>query len=177
MIIVPFYHSFICKFDVPVCCFPARQKTVKYLAVKQCVWGVIARVHPMLLFILAAFIFSVFISNANFAKFKGSLNIRVLQYLNHFILNCKITLKTAIWLLLVVRHEKVAINSSKCIDHVTLIFFCAFLLLVLLSGLCSLWIIGQTETEAGGIKPREMSYVWTCLPRRPIVHNTTVYTT
>ena len=31
-------------------------------------------------FILAAFIFSVFISIANFAKLKGSLNIRVLQY-------------------------------------------------------------------------------------------------
>ena len=32
-------------------------------------------------FILAAFIFSVFISIANFAKLKGSLNIRVLQYI------------------------------------------------------------------------------------------------
>ena len=31
-------------------------------------------------FILAAFIFSVFISIANFAKLKGSLIIRVLQY-------------------------------------------------------------------------------------------------
>ena len=31
-------------------------------------------------FILAAFIFSVFISIANFAKLKGSINIRVLQY-------------------------------------------------------------------------------------------------
>ena len=32
-------------------------------------------------FILVAFIFSVFISIANFAKLKGSLNIRVLQYI------------------------------------------------------------------------------------------------
>ena len=32
-------------------------------------------------FILAAFIFSVFITIVNFAKLKGSLNIRVLQYL------------------------------------------------------------------------------------------------
>ena len=31
------------------------------------------------MFILAAFIFSVFISIANFAKLKGSLNIGVLQ--------------------------------------------------------------------------------------------------
>ena len=35
----------ISKFDVPACYFPERQK-VKYLAVKQCVSGVIVRVTP-----------------------------------------------------------------------------------------------------------------------------------
>ena len=69
-----------------MCYYPERQKErqkVKYLVVKQCVSGVIVRVTPyvIILFWRPLFLlFSIFISIANFAKLKGSLNIRVLQY-------------------------------------------------------------------------------------------------
>ena len=57
-------------------------------------------------FILAAFIFSVFISIANFAKLKGSLNIRLLQVQNRneininahvFCCGCIVTMILLVW--------------------------------------------------------------------------------
>ena len=63
-----------------MCCFPAKQK-VKYLAVKQCVGGVITRETPYVIILFwrplfLAFLFQLLII---FVKLKGSLNIRVLQ--------------------------------------------------------------------------------------------------
>ena len=58
MIIVINYHSFIDKFDVPLFCFPSRQKE-KYVAAKQWVWGEITGVTP---YVIALFWRTLFLA-------------------------------------------------------------------------------------------------------------------
>ena len=61
-------------------------------------------------FILAAFIFSIFISIANFAKLKGSLNIRVLQQSAY---NSKTIYKYYTSLMLFLAVHKVTIHERE----------------------------------------------------------------